>query len=57
LFTVPARKAKLLPKTFQGVALTAIGKITRARKVLVVDQQGHATQLMPRGWDPFRKKL
>jgi thiamine-monophosphate kinase len=57
LFTVPARKAKLLPKTFQGVALTTIGRITRSRKVLVVDEQGHATQLMPRGWDPFRKKL
>ncbi len=57
LFTVPARKAKLLPKTFLGVALTAIGKITPSRKVLVVDEQGHATQLMPRGWDPFRKKL
>ena len=57
LFTVPARKAKLLPKTFQGVSLTAIGKITLSRKVLVVDEQGHATHLIPRGWDPFRKKL
>ena len=57
LFTVPPPKARLLPKTFQGVRLTAIGKITRWRKVLVLDEQGHATQLAPRGWDPFRKKL
>jgi thiamine-monophosphate kinase len=57
LFTVPPRKAKLLPKTLHGLSLTAIGKITRSRKVLVLDEQGHATQLMPRGWDPFRKKL
>jgi thiamine-monophosphate kinase len=57
LFTVPSRKAKLLPKTFQGVSLTAIGKITRSRKMLVLDQQGHTTRLMPRGWDPFREKL
>jgi thiamine-monophosphate kinase len=57
LFTVPPPKAKLLPKTFQGVSLTAIGKITRSRKVMVLDEQGHATQLAPRGWDPFRRKL
>jgi thiamine-monophosphate kinase len=57
LFTVPPRKAKLLPKTFQGVGLTEIGKITRVRKVLVLDEQGHAKQLISRGWDPFRKEL
>jgi thiamine-monophosphate kinase len=57
LFTVPPPRAKLLPKSFQGVSLTAIGKITRARKVLVQDEQGHVMQLGPRGWDPFREKL
>jgi len=57
LFTVPPRKAKFLPETFQGVDLTAIGKITRSRKLLVLDEHGHATQLKPRGWDPFREKL
>ena len=56
LFTVPPRKAKLVPRTFQGVTLTAIGKITRSRKVLALDEHGHATQLTPRGWDPFRKE-
>jgi thiamine-monophosphate kinase len=57
LFTVPPRKAKLLPKTFQGVALTAIGRITRGRELLVVEANGRESQLIPSGWDPFRKKL
>jgi thiamine-monophosphate kinase len=57
LFTVPPRKAKLLPKTFQGVALTAIGRITRERELLVVEANGRATQFTLGGWDPFRKKL
>jgi thiamine-monophosphate kinase len=57
LFTVPPRKAKLLPKTFQGVALTAIGRITRGRELLVVEANGRVGQLVSNGWDPFRKKL
>jgi thiamine-monophosphate kinase len=57
LFCVSPRNAKLLPKTFQGVGLTAIGKITSSRKLLLLDEQGHTTRLLPRGWDPFREKL
>jgi len=57
LFTVPPRKAKLLPKTFRGVALTPIGKITRGRTLLVLEENGRASQCTPGGWDPFRKKL
>jgi thiamine-monophosphate kinase len=57
LFTVPQRKAKLLPKSFQGVWLTAIGRITRERELLLLDENGHATRILPGGWDPFRKKL
>ncbi len=57
LFTVPPRKAKLLPKTFQGVRLTAIGKITRERELLLLDEHGHAMRILPGGWDPFRKNL
>ena len=56
LFTVPPRKAKLLPKSFRGVALTAIGKITRERVLLVLAENGRASQLIPSGWDPFREK-
>jgi thiamine-monophosphate kinase len=54
LFTVAARKARLLPKTFRGVPLTAIGKITRKRNLLVREENGRAWQLQPGGWDPFR---
>ncbi|HXP15880.1 MAG TPA: thiamine-phosphate kinase, partial [Terriglobales bacterium] len=57
LFTVPPRKAKLLPKTFRGVALTPIGKITRGRTLLVLDENDRASHFTPGGWDPFRKKL
>jgi thiamine-monophosphate kinase len=56
LFTVPPRKAKLLPKTFRGVALTAIGRITRERALLVLEENGDTRHVTPRGWDPFRKK-
>jgi len=55
LFTVPSRKARFLPQTFQGVSLTAIGKITRKRELLLLDENGRSKQLVPRGWDPFRK--
>jgi thiamine-monophosphate kinase len=54
LFTVPPRKAKLLPKSFRGVRLTPIGKITRKRELLVLEENGRARQLLPGGWDPFR---
>jgi thiamine-monophosphate kinase len=57
LFTVPLRKARRLPKAFQGVPLTAIGKITRRRELLLLEEGDHLIQLTPRGWDPFRKKL
>src|SRR5712664_593723 len=57
LFTVPPRKAKLVPKSFQGVGLTAIGKITRSRELLVLEKNGRVRQLIPCGWDPFRKEL
>ena len=54
LFTVPLRKAKLLPKSFLGVRLTPIGKITRKRELLVLEENGRARQLIAGGWDPFR---
>jgi thiamine-monophosphate kinase len=56
LFTIRPGKAKLLPKTFQGVPLTAIGKITRKRDLLVREENSRARKLMPCGWDPFREK-
>ena len=57
LFTVSPRKARQLPKTLQGVPLTAIGEITRRRELLVLNEGGDTMRLTPSGWDPFRKKL
>jgi thiamine-monophosphate kinase len=56
LFTIPPRKAKLLPKAFRGVPLTAIGKIMRKQALLVREENGRTWQLLPHGWDPFREK-
>ncbi len=56
LFTVPPRKAKLLPKSFRGVVLTAIGRITRERELLVLEKNTGARRLNAGGWDPFGKK-
>jgi len=57
LFTVPPRKTELLPNSFRGVRLTAIGRIIQKRELLLRDENGRVSQLTPRGWDPFRKKL
>ena len=57
LFSVPRHKVNCLPKLFGGVRLTSIGEITRNRELLVMEENGLVTQLRPRGWDPFRKKL
>jgi thiamine-monophosphate kinase len=55
LFTVPATKARRLPRLVGGVAITPIGEVTRAREVMVTDSDGRSRVLEPRGWDPFRK--
>jgi thiamine-monophosphate kinase len=56
LFTVPPVKAGLLPRAFGNVALTPIGKITKKRGVILVDEDGRQQQLKPGGWDPFRAR-
>ena len=55
LFTVPWRKARLLPQAFQGIPLTAIGKITKQSRLLLRDENGGERALAAGGWDPFRK--
>jgi thiamine-monophosphate kinase len=55
LFTVPARHLARIPRSFQGIALTYIGEITRERRILVVGRDGTTKPLLLRGWDPFRK--
>jgi thiamine-monophosphate kinase len=55
LFTVPVGKAKLLPRAFQGISLTPIGKVTKESKLVLRDENGPEQLLPARGWDPFRK--
>jgi thiamine-monophosphate kinase len=54
LFTV-SPKARRLPRDFTGIPLTAIGKITRNRALVLVQPDGSEHPLRSAGWDPFRK--
>jgi len=53
LFTAPPRKR--VPSQLAGVALTQIGVITRSRKIFVGNPKGIAYELVPRGWEHFRR--
>jgi thiamine-monophosphate kinase len=55
LFAVNPRKARQLPRSFRGLPLTSIGKITRERRLTLVQQDGREVLLRSRGWNPFRK--
>jgi len=56
LFTVPRRNVARLRGAPGFPELTAIGEITRSRKILLVDDAGSALPLQPGGWDPFRAR-
>jgi len=53
LFTVRPSRLNMLPKTLHGVPLTAIGRITEQRGLVLLKQAGRERQLHPSGWDPF----
>jgi thiamine-monophosphate kinase len=55
LFTVPQRKLQGLPRSFRGIPITAIGKVTHEKELLLVDKVGREVRLPNRGWDPFRQ--
>jgi thiamine-monophosphate kinase len=55
LFTVPRGKSKQIPRSFDGLPVTAIGEMTRERALLLIDERGREVPLANRGWDPFRK--
>jgi thiamine-monophosphate kinase len=52
LFTVPPGK-RVAPR-IGGVAIRPIGRITRGRKVFL-RQEGRRQELLPRGWEHFKK--
>jgi thiamine-monophosphate kinase len=54
LFTVSPSKARRLPRSFQGISLTAIGEITRQSRLTLVQSDGREETLRSGGWDPFR---
>jgi thiamine-monophosphate kinase len=56
LFTVPPSEVRRIPKSFQGIALTPIGEVTRNQKLLLIREDGHEQLLISGGWDPFRKR-
>lgn len=55
LFTVPKGKARLVPGFLEGVRLTKIGEVTRKKKIILGQVGGLTRELMPLGWDPFRR--
>ena len=56
LFTVRSNRVNMLPKTLHGVPLTAIGRITEHRGLVLLKQGGRKRQLHPCGWDSFRNR-
>jgi thiamine-monophosphate kinase len=56
LFTVPPRHLKRFRSAPEFSDCTAIGEITRGRRILLVGDDGKASTLEARGWDSFRKK-
>ena len=53
LFT--ARPGKRISAQIAGVPITQIGRITRRRKIFVMDPKGIGYELVPRGWEHFRR--
>ncbi|HTV57657.1 MAG TPA: thiamine-phosphate kinase [Verrucomicrobiae bacterium] len=53
LFTVPRRKVPAISRFAGFRSLACIGRITRERKIVLVDAAGNRTPLASRGWDPF----
>jgi thiamine-monophosphate kinase len=54
VFTVRPSKTRQLPRTFQGIPLTAVGEIARGHAVKLVQSDGREQPLSPGGWDPFK---
>ena len=53
LFT--ARAGKHVPASIDGIPITAVGKVTRAKKLILSSPDGTKVPLKPQGWEPFRR--
>ena len=54
LFTCSRRNVKRLRRALRFAKFTEIGEIVRGRQVTLIEKDGAARRLVPRGWDPFR---
>jgi thiamine-monophosphate kinase len=53
LFTAPP--GKRVPARIAGVPVTLIGRITRFRKIVLMNPAGVGLELKPQGWEHFRR--
>lgn len=53
LFTVSQADARRLEGATNFRTLTAIGEITKSKKIMLIDRAGKESLLKPLGWDPF----
>jgi thiamine-monophosphate kinase len=54
LFTTPPRKH--VPARIAGVRVTPIGRITRGKKILLIEGSGRSAALQPEGWEHFHAR-
>jgi thiamine-monophosphate kinase len=57
LFTVPTAKVSRVPSHFHGVPLFQIGEIQQSKKTLLLRAGARPEDLLPAGYDHFRKLL
>jgi thiamine-monophosphate kinase len=55
LFAVSPGKVRRLKQSYRGVPITFVGTITKKRQLLLMRENAVAEELLPGGWDPFRK--
>lgn len=54
LFTVP--HGRRVPARIAGVPITQIGRITRSKRIMLMNEQGAGSELRPQGWAHFRSQ-
>ncbi|PYX07994.1 MAG: thiamine-phosphate kinase [Acidobacteria bacterium] len=53
LFT--AKRGKRIPRKIAGVGITQIGRVTRGREIMFINQYGVGQELHSQGWEHFRR--
>jgi thiamine-monophosphate kinase len=49
-----SRSLNRIPAQIAGVPITRIGRITREKKLILIDENGTRHRLQPKGWEHFR---